>query len=710
MAKAAVIAALAVDLTANTAKFNKALGKSTKKSKSWAASTTKVVKGVASSFAAGSVAVVGALTAIYSSQSKVITELSRMAETVNSSVADLSVWQHAGKKVNIEAEKMADIFKDVSDKIGDLSVTGGGAAIDMFEKFNLKIGDFVGLSAPEQIEKIGVALDGVASQSEKIFFLEALAGDASRLLPLLDNGAEKLKEAAREAELFGIKLSAIDAAKVEMASDATSKIGDMFEGLQKQITVKFSPVVQAVAKMFTNIADKAGGMGNVADMVFKGMVKAIGFTLDALNGIKVVYLGLKAAALNLGAATAGVFSSIPNFVADALNLATKPIKVFIGGTLSLIEKIASSLSKLGGVTGAIADDVLAGISGAQKSIDNALTFTPDGILESIKKVKDSAKSATIELNTALAARPPSEGFQEWVNTVVAISEEGAAKIAANSPTEALNNANQGPQLSDKLQKDYESVLSFLGQREMAETNAYIRRQEIINEYFDTLEIPNEEARKERLQQLEIDHQNKLIQAKAKGIHTHGKLIADFNSWEIKTTTEKANMVIGITKSLAGTMGNESKKAFKVLKIARIAEAIMNTYAGINQALATLPPPASFVAAGIIGAMGIANVQKIKKQQFRSSSAAASVVPISGGDSFKSSNTPSVPNVEDQAAAANSNSEENANIGRNITYNINNPQGNDGQKLGEEIRQFIEDGGEIIPTGSRQEEQILQGAA
>lgn len=694
MAKNAVIAALSVDLTANTAKFNKAMGKSKKRTNSWAKDVRKSVSNVAVGFVAARAVQAAAFAAMYIEQSKVITQLSRMSGAVNSSVEDLSAWQHAGKKVNIESEKMADIFKDVSDKIGDLAITGGGGAVDMFKKLNLNIQDFVGLSAPEQLTKIGTALEGVATQSEKIFFLEALAGDASQLLPLLDNGAKKLIAAQEEAKLFGLAISSIDAAKVKQATDSTDQLGDMFSGLTKQLTIKFAPAVDAIAKRFGDVAKEAGGVGNVADKVFNSIVRSVGFVTDAFRGIQVV-IGL--VKLSFTALATGIAVGIEKLISGFALFGNAVLTGLIYPFKKALELIAP-----------FNDTAQDALNGLNKFADGMKFGVPEAVTTMADAMKEQLSITAAEVQKLATTPMPSTTFKNYVAEIVAISQAGAEIIAANSPTSAINSATYIP-ITDKLQKDYESVLSFLDQREMAETNAYIRRQEIINEYFDSLEFPNEEMRLEKLHNLKVDYDNKALIAKKKTLHGYEKLIKDFADWEIKTTRAKALMVIGIAKSIAGPLANESKKAFKIMKVARIAEAVMNTYAGINQALASLPPPASFVAAGVIGAMGIANVAKIKKQQFRSSSAAASVVPISGG-SFKSSSAPAIPTVEEQDDARNQNASDNNSLNRSeVTYNIYGT-GNDGKRMVEEMREEIANGAEIIPADSRNAQTLQEAAA
>ena len=64
---------------------------------------------------------------------------------------------------------------------------------------------------------------------------------------------------------------------------------------------------------------------------------------------------------------------------------------------------------------------------------------------------------------------------------------------------------------------------------------------------------------------------------------------------------------------------EAKREFQINKARDLAGAVTNTAKGVTQALASAPPPISFVNAGIVGALGAANIARIAKTQFGSTS-------------------------------------------------------------------------------------------
>ena len=76
------------------------------------------------------------------------------------------------------------------------------------------------------------------------------------------------------------------------------------------------------------------------------------------------------------------------------------------------------------------------------------------------------------------------------------------------------------------------------------------------------------------------------------------------------SSEKQNIAV---EDLASQGLKAATQLFGENKALLIAEAIANTYAGATRALATINPPASFVAAATIVATGLANVAKIRQQ-------------------------------------------------------------------------------------------------
>lgn len=300
----------------------KKTGKSTKNLKEKTGSLIGKLGKVAS-VAGLAAAAVGAVGTVMRTQT--ITEMKVMADTLNLSTQTLSEWTVAGEKFNVGGDKMADIFKDLQDKIGDFAATGGGEAKDIFEKLNLDINEFAGLSADKQLLKIGAALDGVASHGEKIFYLEALANDASRLIPLLENGAKGLRSAQEEARLLGTSINDVDAEMIAVAGREFQRTGDIVTGLGNVITAELAPALGAMNGGITDIVLGFGGWEGIVGVVVDYTVQGIAFIGDRIDTLRTILLTVGLGYLEIGKFATSSMASSATSVAELINLALDPL-------------------------------------------------------------------------------------------------------------------------------------------------------------------------------------------------------------------------------------------------------------------------------------------------------------------------------------------------------------------------------------------------
>ncbi len=118
----------------------------------------------------------------------------------------------AAKTVGIEQDKLADILKDVQDRIGDFLQTGGGPMKDFFENIAPQVGvtaeQFKKLNAADALQLYVTSLQRAGlTQNEMAFYMEAMAGDLTNLLPLLQDGGAEMKRLGDEAAAAGAVLS-----------------------------------------------------------------------------------------------------------------------------------------------------------------------------------------------------------------------------------------------------------------------------------------------------------------------------------------------------------------------------------------------------------------------------------------------------------------------------------------------------------------------
>ena len=163
--------------------------------------------------ALGAAISVSALSGMVRGYAALSREIATLAGVANTSVEEFQGMAYAAQSVGVSQEKLGDIFKDTQDKVGDFLTTGGGELLDFFEKIAPKVGvtaeQFRNLSGPQALQLYVSSLEKASvSQAEMTFYLEAIADDSARLLPLLrDNGAA-MADLSAEARALGAIIGA----------------------------------------------------------------------------------------------------------------------------------------------------------------------------------------------------------------------------------------------------------------------------------------------------------------------------------------------------------------------------------------------------------------------------------------------------------------------------------------------------------------------
>ncbi|MEM1077962.1 MAG: hypothetical protein AAGI09_05490 [Pseudomonadota bacterium] len=166
--------------------------------------------GVAVAAAAGAMG--ASFIAMQRSAAEAAAEVGNLSRIANATPREFQRMAAAAETVNISQEKLSDILKDVTDRVGDFLQTGGGPMADFFEQVAPLVGvtadEFARLSGPQALQLYVQTLEEAgASQQQMTFYLEAMASDATALLPLLRDNGTALQQLGDRAEEVGRILS-----------------------------------------------------------------------------------------------------------------------------------------------------------------------------------------------------------------------------------------------------------------------------------------------------------------------------------------------------------------------------------------------------------------------------------------------------------------------------------------------------------------------
>ena len=203
--------------------------------------------------------------------SRAAAEIQNLANLSNTTAQEFQKISYASAGFGVEQEKLADILKDVNDRVGEFLQTGSGEMSDFFDNIAPKVGvtadQFARLSGPQALQLYYQSLeDAGLSQQEMMFYMESMADEASALIPLLrDNGAE-LNRLTGEADRLNTVLSDMEIQRLrdirgeftqleQQLSTETMRAVSQFDELMKSSLEGISQGINQVARGFNVFMD-----------------------------------------------------------------------------------------------------------------------------------------------------------------------------------------------------------------------------------------------------------------------------------------------------------------------------------------------------------------------------------------------------------------------------------------------------------------------
>jgi hypothetical protein len=297
--------------------------------------------------AAASAATAG-LGMIVRSTAQSAEQIRQFAQVANTTPESFQGWAAGARTVGIEQEKLADILKDVNDRVGDFLQTGGGPMKDFFEQIAPRVGvtadQFARLAGPEALQLYVTSLDRAGlSQQEMTFYLEAMASDATRLLPLLRNGGAEMTRFGDQARTVGAILDGEALAALRQTQIALGSLAMVFDGIRNQIAVAVAPAVTWLAQAFVTLASDGGTLRQTLD--------ALSANTGRMASYSAAFASLMAGRWVAGLAAAAI--SVRGLATALVLLRSALIRTGIGALIVGAGELIFQMSKLVSATGSL---------------------------------------------------------------------------------------------------------------------------------------------------------------------------------------------------------------------------------------------------------------------------------------------------------------------------------------------------------------------
>ncbi len=288
---------LTIDLIAKVGGFVQGMDKAERASQKWRDQVKKDAKEISTSIiaigAAAATAAVGigaAGLAIVKNTAQQVTEADRWAKSLKMSTQDLLSWQYAAEQAGLTGDNIADIFKDINDKVGDAVLNKSGEAAQALDTLGLSAQKLAQQSPDKQLLAISSALQKIPTQAGKTNILESLGNDLSKMLPLFDNNNEKLKQFLQLSKDFGV-------APPQEDIDNLVKVNQFFQDIETSARGLKMEIASGLAKV--DLSPLQDGLDSIHDVftdpaILQGLSDLVGEAISLAGVVGRIAGGLGA--------------------------------------------------------------------------------------------------------------------------------------------------------------------------------------------------------------------------------------------------------------------------------------------------------------------------------------------------------------------------------------------------------------------------------
>lgn len=535
---------------------------------------------------------------------KAIDTQAKLAQALDGTIGGLRAAEMAAGDAGVATEDFYEAAKRMNGALGD-ATRQAGPAYDALKNLGLSAEQLINLDIDQRFAAIADAMEKQnVSGAQAQDIMRDLGVRSQNLSNLIRQGGGAFREQAEEVDRLGLRLSMVDAAKVEMANDAMGVFDDVLTGVQDRLTVTAAPYLTVLSEKFRDAAVESDGFKSISQSVIDTVIKGFGYAADAVRGMHVVIKGLEVVMAGFNAAAVSAFEAV-------LSAGT----IMFDGLLFVGNRVISAINQQWGTDLKLADYV--SDSDFMKGMHNLGD-----------KSRDIVSATRDELSALAMQEMPSEKVKRYLDEVSKASTEAAAKVvtARNTMTGAAGGGSVDT--GDKAQQDQfakdmaawiqqqNAQVEAIKQRYMTEEQLEAEHREtmnVIGSEFDSAKFESEEQWRSIREQAEAEHLARMADMNRSAYEGIQNLIASRWGNAVASTA-------GAMKSILGTMASGSRKAFEVSKAWAIADALISTYQGIakgvSKGVAGIPEVAWAAATGF------AQVSAIRNQSFGGAGGAA----------------------------------------------------------------------------------------
>lgn len=271
-----IIANLVARFSADTSAFEKNTHRARRSLHDFSAGALSTQRAL-SSLARGLLAAAGVAGVghMIKQQMEAVDATAKLADRLGMGTEALVGLQHGAKLAGMEQAELTRSLDFFNRKLGDMR-EGGDESKRILDQLGVSYKSLIEKSPDEAIGLVADRIAAMGTQSQKAAITTALFGRSSEeLLTLFAEGSAGLLRYRTEIEKLGGSFSRLDAAKVEAANDALTRMRTVFTNVFLQLAIQISPYIEAAASAFVDWATAGEGVGARITSVFETVTLSI---------------------------------------------------------------------------------------------------------------------------------------------------------------------------------------------------------------------------------------------------------------------------------------------------------------------------------------------------------------------------------------------------------------------------------------------------
>jgi hypothetical protein len=336
----ALLGSLVVQLAVDTARFQGDLGRAA----SVAESRMKNIKDTAGR-ALGAVAIAaaaagGALVAALKSGIDRADNARDLAQALGLTTEELTRLEFAAKQSGAEVEDLTTGLRAFSNQIA-AAAGGQKSAVALFDALGISVTDARGELKPTSVllDEVANLFAKTADGAGKTALAQDLLGrSGSKLIPVLNAGAEGLKEMADQSDRLGFTISTQTGKAADAFKDQIGLLGAVTTGFKTKLAAELLPTLNALVKPFTDVKTAADGLDRAVRAAATGAKLFVTVGAVITEVFKQLGDGIGANAAAISAFAKGNFSEAIGIIKDRLQTGVASFR----DTVTAIEKIWTS--------------------------------------------------------------------------------------------------------------------------------------------------------------------------------------------------------------------------------------------------------------------------------------------------------------------------------------------------------------------------------